>query len=344
MSASRRHVDHVRFVAVALGAVVALLVTGCSGSSGHPRVRSGSAATPTATATPGVSRPAAVRLTARLARWRLPAARSREVATGTAAGIVVAGGLSSAQVSTSTVWTLDPATGRLVHSASLADPVHDAAGAVLGRRPLVIAGGNTTTVASVQRIGTAPTARVIGNLPQPRSDLVATSLGRDVYVLAGFDGVTSLAPVLRTSDGRRFTTVARLPVTVRYPAMVSVAATDGDRLLVFGGEHDGVVVDDVQEIDVRTGRARVVGHLPMPLAHETAFVLVGQVWLVGGRSHSVIQSRIWRWDPRQRRALRSGHLPYAVADAPVALAGSTAYVLGGETPDPTDRVVTLRPR
>ena len=273
---------------------------------------------------------------ARVATWQLPAARSREVVLGTQTGLLVAGGLSASKVSTSSVWLLAPANGRAKSLASLAEAVHDATGVVVGGKPLVIAGGNTATVDAVQEV-TPTGSRVVGHLPQPRSDLVSTTSGADAYVLGGFDGTSALAPVLRTTDGTHFTTVARLPVTVRYPAVVAL----GSRLLLFGGEHNGVAVDDVQQVDLATGHARIVGHLPQPLAHEAAFVLNGTAWLVGGRSGGVLQDRIWRWDPARRRAVAGGRLPYAVADAGLAVAGSTAYLVGGETPDPTARVITL---
>jgi hypothetical protein len=272
----------------------------------------------------------------------LPAARSREVALPTAAGIVVAGGLDSAQVSTSTVWTLSPASGQVLTTGSLATAVHDATGAVIGGAGYVFAGGNTTTVDGVQRLGPNDRATTVGHLPQPRSDLVAVSAGGSAYLLGGFDGASLLSPVLRTSDGRHFTTVAQLRSTVRYPAVAVIGSGTSARLLVFGGEHNGVQIDDVQQVDLATGQTRVIGHLPHPLSHEAAVVLGGEVWLVGGRSGSQTQSAVWRWDASRHRAVAAGHLPYAVADAPAAVVGTTAYLLGGETPNPTDRVTLLR--
>jgi hypothetical protein len=281
-----------------------------------------------------------VRLRATEATWRLPAPRSREVAVAGPGGLVIAGGLSSAHVSTSTVWTLST-NGRAVQTGSLAVAVHDATGLVVNRTPFVIAGGNTTTVGDVQVLPQSGTARVVGQLPQPRSDLSAASIEGAGYVLGGFDGTTSLSEILRTSDGRHYEPFAQLRLTVRYAAVAGVVSPAGDQLLVFGGEHDGVPIDDVQDVDLRTGRTRIVGHLPAPLAHEAAFDLGDTVWLAGGRSHDQLQSRIWRWDPARRRVVAAGRLPYAVADAGVAVAGSSAYIVGGETPEPTARVILL---
>ncbi|HET6817913.1 MAG TPA: hypothetical protein VFH66_11860 [Mycobacteriales bacterium] len=336
---------------VALAASGVLLIS-CGGHGSQPGASSPPATRPAATASTASPAPATptstpsppARLVAHVAPWQLPAARSREVALATAGGLVVAGGLSSAKVSTSTVWSLSAANGRAAHTGSLATAVHDAAGFVVGRTAFVVGGGNTSTVDDVQEIATEGSAQVVGHLPQPRSDLSAASVEGAGYALGGFDGTASLAAVLRTADGRRFSTVAQLPVTVRYAAVAAVAAAGGDDLLVFGGEHDGVAIDDVQQVDLKTGRARIIGHLPHPLAHEGAAVLGDSVWLLGGRSHDQLQSAIWRWDPTRRRAVAAGRLPYAVADAGVAVIGSTAYVLGGETPDPTARVIVVAPR
>jgi hypothetical protein len=330
--------------AVAVGAVL----TACSPTdNGHPAAASTSSGHPRVPPTGGASAPhqqPVPRLLARIAPWRLPAARSREVALADAAGLVVAGGLSSAHVSTSTVWTLSPTTGQVQHTSALAAAVHDAAGLVLNRSPTVVAGGNTTTVDDVQRLSDdGGMTRVVGHLPQPRSDLVAASVEGSGYVLGGFDGTTSLSAVLRTQDGRHFTAFGHLRLAVRYAAVVAITSTAGDQLLLFGGEHNGVPVDDVQDVDLRTGRVRIVGHLPEPLSHEAAFSLDDRtVWLAGGRSHDQLQSRLWRWDVSRRRAVVAGHLPYAVADAGLAVGGSTAYLLGGETPEPTARVVELQ--
>ncbi|HET7310977.1 MAG TPA: hypothetical protein VFJ17_06595 [Mycobacteriales bacterium] len=341
----------VRLATLLAGAAV--VVTGCSGTASQPGASSPSTtAVPIATGAPSTSaepstpapQPPPVRLVARIAGWQLPEARSREVALSTAGGLVLAGGLSSAHVSTSTVWTLSATDGRVLHTGALAAAVHDTTGLVVHRVPYVIAGGNTTTVDDVQEISSGDTAQVVAHLPQPRSDLSAVSVGGAGYVLGGFDGTRSLSPVLRTADGRHFATVAQLRVTVRYAALAAVTSPGGDKLLVFGGEHDGVPVDDVQQVDLATGRTRIVGHLPHALAHEAAVEISGSVFLLGGRSNGQLQSAMWRWDATRHRAVAAGRLPYAVADAGATVSGSTAFVLGGETPEPTARVITVTAR
>ena len=323
--------------------VIALLVTALAGCGG------GSAAAPhagqptrsaTQIASPAASSPSTVRpsVTIRRARWSLPAARSREVVVPTSQGLLVAGGLSSARVSTDSVWLVDPVTGHLRSTGRLATAVHDATAFSLGGVGYVVGGGAAATVATVQRLTPGGTATVAGRLPQPRSDLVSAVSGGVAYVLGGFDGSRSLPQVLSTRDGRHFAVAARLPVPVRYAAVAAV----GGRLYVFGGEHDGIGTSVVQRVDPASGRASVVARLPTALAHESAFVAGGAVWLVGGRDHTQLERTVWRWDPRTRHAARAGRLPYAVADAGAAMLGDSGYLVGGEAAAPMSSVVVLR--
>lgn len=316
--------------------------TACSAGSNAPRATPTTASTtqPTASvrdATAPATAPTP-RVTVARAGWALPAARSREVVVATSSGLLVAGGLSSARVSTDSVWLVDPATGRVRSTGRLATAVHDATGFALGAAAYVVGGGSASTVSTVQRLSPGRTAATVGRLPRPRSDLVSTVVGDTGYVLGGFDGVRSLPEVLSTHDGRRFAVVARLPVPVRYAAVAAV----GGRLFVFGGEHDGVGTSIVQQVDPASGTARVIARLPTALAHESAFVSAGAVWLAGGRDHAQLERTVWRWDPATRRATRAGRLPYAVADAGATVIGGVGYLVGGEASAPMPSVVLLR--
>jgi N-acetylneuraminic acid mutarotase len=147
-----------------------------------------------------------------------------------------------------------------------------------------------------------------------------------------------MADVLRSRDGRRWTTVAKLPVPVRYAAAVLVDTS----LWVFGGEVAGTMVRVVQHIDLRTGRARVAGHLPVPLGHSIAVHLGNRVLLVGGRTTaSRATARMWWFRPDTARFTAAGRLPTPLADSAVARRGSTAYLVGGERPAFSDRVLRL---
>jgi hypothetical protein len=319
---------------------------------------------PTTTRAP-IKAPATPAIEAGLLPWRLPAPVSREVVLPAAGRLLVVGGLQGS-VSERSVLSLDGLTGRLQSVGSLPTGVHDAAGAVLGGRDVVFGGGSPTTVAAVEsfaapsapgRLGAFPGAGSSpASLPQPRSDATAATVGATTYIVGGYDGSRADPAVLATTDGRSFRTVASLPVPVRYPA---VAAWAG-RLYVFGGEAAagpqlGQPVDDIQAVDPRGGSASVVGHLPEPLQGAAAATIAGHIYLAGGDTSSaapapagfgttqlspavsphqtglVTVSTIWAFDPVRGRMLAAGRLQVPVAHAGLAVLGSRAWLVGGET-------------
>jgi N-acetylneuraminic acid mutarotase len=251
---------------------------------------------------------------------------------------VVAGGLVSGDTSTRATYRLDLRSGRGTRLPDLPTAVHDTAGSLASGHALVIGGGNATEQSVVQA-RRAHGWRVIGHLPSPRSDLAAASSHGITYLVGGYDGAApAMADVLRSRNGRRWTTVAELPVPVRYAATVLM----GTSLWVFGGEVSGGMVKVVQRIDLRTGRASVAGHLPMPLGHSVAVRLGSRVLLAGGRTTSgKITSRMWWFRPDTARFTAAGRLPTPLADSAVVGGGSTAFLVGGERPAFSDRVLRL---
>ncbi len=319
----------------AAAVVAALTLAGCGGTSGGtaaaPRTALPSApasSAPSPGASSPIPRPSAGPPRAEVVGWHLPQPLSREVVLASGGHLLVLGGLTGAG-STAQVVDVDPASGTVHVVGRLASAVHDAAGALIGGEPDVFGGGASATVDTVQSFRAGQAGRVVGHLPQPRSDLVAATVGGATYVLAGYTGSTSLAAALRTTDGTTFTQVATLPVPVRYPAV----AASGGRIYLFGGEHAGSVTDAVQEVDPAAGSARVVGRLPVPLAHAAAAVRSdGTVVLAGGRSGGSVRDQVLVYDPATGRTTQAGRLPYPVADAGVAVVSGTLWLVGGETP------------
>lgn len=287
-----------------------------------------------------VSRPASLPglLAATLMPWQLPAPISRTVVVAQHGRILIAGGLDSAGNSTSGVFRLDPQDGSLSFLGSLAQPVHDAAGALVRGRLLVFGGGSATSVATVQAFHSRTGGAVVGALPSPRSDLVSAVRGTHVYLMGGYDGATLAGSVLQTQDGRHFRTVARLPVPVRYPAAV---AFDG-RLFAFGGQTRRGETSAVQEVNLRTGASKIAAHLPSALAHASAFVLGNHIYITGGRRSGVATREVWSFDPVGARTRPAGELPIRVSDAGVARVGSAVYLVGGERVGPQPSVIQLR--
>ena len=265
---------------------------------------------------------------------------SRPVVYPVGAGLLVVGGLSAADSTTPTILRVDLTGGSAHKAGSLAVPVHDAGGAVVGGRDLVFGGGSSAVTSVVQDVTPGTSPRVVGHLPQARADLVAVSDGHAAYVLGGFDGTRGLTTILRTRDGKTFTVVGTISLSVRYPAV----ALSGGTIWIFGGEHAGNQVRDIQRIDLATGHGSIAGQLTRPLAHAGAFTLGGAIFLAGGRSGNTETATVMRFDPAVVRFTPAGHLPAARSDFGIAVIAGIAYLVGGENPKPVDTVIEVRAR
>jgi hypothetical protein len=269
--------------------------------------------------------------------------------------LLIAGGLGTRTASTAAVRVLNPVTGATARAGRLAAPTHDAAGVMLGGHALIFGGGQQASVATVQAIS-AGHATVTGRLPSPRSDLAAVTVDGTAYLLGGYDGARYATDVLATSNGRRFTVVARLPVPVRYPAVAAL----GRQIWVFGGQTPAGITSDIQRITlastsaastgqtaVSSSRASVAvaGHLPRPMTAGSAFALGGTLYVAGGQAAGppgagrasaspaarlVTSDLVLSYRPGQRGAQVAGTLPVPVANAGVATSGGTAFLVGGD--------------
>jgi len=209
--------------------------------------------------------------------------------------LVILGGLTASNASAQGIYTLDTTTGGLTHTANLTSGLHDASGAVIDGQDVTFGGGSPTTVATVQAapapsptgsVGTGTVAaNVIGSLPQPRSDSSTVTVGQTTYIVGGYDGTDPDPAVLATTDGHTFSSVAALPVPVRYPAV----AAAGGLLYVFGGQamtgsNAGQPVSTIQVVNPHRRIASMIGRLPVPLAAAAAVTIGGQIYLAGGDS------------------------------------------------------------
>ncbi|HEY2428246.1 MAG TPA: hypothetical protein VGI06_04910, partial [Acidimicrobiales bacterium] len=292
--------------------------------------------------TTATTAPTSVTMQVAAAAWHLSRPLSRAVALPAGNQLVVLGGLASGDATTPAVSSIDPSTGAATGAGTLADPVHDAAGAVVGGRDVVFGGGAAKVVATVQAGGQAgggPGVR-IGRLPTPRADLaVATVNGRTVIV-GGYDGVHWVPDVLATTDGTTFTRLAALPQPVRYPAVAVLGGT----VYVIGGElPSGGDATTIQSVDPATGSVQIVGHLATGISHAAAVVLGGKLYVLGGRSGGHVSGTV-SVDPATAAATPVAQLPVAVSDMAVATVGGTTYLLGGEDDagHPVASVATVR--
>jgi len=92
------------------------------------------------------------------AAYQLPSGISREVVLALGGNLLIVGGLNQRSVTTSAITDLNPVTGRTTRSGRLADPSHDAAGALLGGQPYLFGGGVQASLAAVQSLRHGGTA------------------------------------------------------------------------------------------------------------------------------------------------------------------------------------------
>jgi outer membrane protein assembly factor BamB len=280
-------------------------------------------------------------------------------------GIAILGGLAANQSSLATIQNLDVGTGATQPAGHLNAPVHDAAGAVIAGTDAVLGGGSPATVSNVQ--GTPTPAAGFANLPRPRSDGAAVTIGRTTYLVGGYDGANPTPEVLATTDGRTYHSVANLPVPVRYPA---VAAVDG-AIYAFGGQGIGAAhgpVATIQRVDPQKRSAAVVGQLPVPLEGAAAATVGGEIYLAGGDTSSAPSTTpgvgttqlsppppasagglfttgaILAFTPATGAIAAAGQLQVPASHAGITVLGSTAWLVGGESGGtPLDDVQMLRP-
>jgi len=276
---------------------------------------------PVSSSTP-VTSPAVTAITTSV---QLPVALSRVVAVAVGGTVVVVGGLNAKQVTTAQTLVFDPSAQSIRAAGQLPVAVHDAGAGVIGGQGLVVGGGSAASTNVVQAVHADGTTALVGKLPEVRSDDSVAVTGNVLYVAGGYDGTRELPGVLATTDGIMFHQVGQLGETVRYGA----AYASPTSVWVFGGEHHGVAIADIQRVDTSGGLSSVVGTFPHPLAHATVAVVGGQVLILGGTDGHNPQNTIYAFDPLTGSVRVVGSLPEYVSDAATVVVGETVYVIGG---------------
>lgn len=287
----------------------------------------------------------AAKVTLVTAAWQLPRGSARAVLLSEGDHLLLAGGLDGGRRTTAQVLRLEPTTGSVTSAGTLVAGVHDAAGAVLHGVPMVFGGGSSTESRSVQALEPGVRARVIGQLPVPRSDLATAMIANRVFLLGGYDGSSIRATALATADGVTFDRLGDLPVPVRYPAVAAL----GSAVYVIGGSTDTGAVRAVQVLDTVSGTVRLAGQLPQPLTDAVAATLRGRVYVFGGKYGGVPSAQVWRLDVGPSGAASIALTPVATLPTPVtaaavAVLGDTAYLVGGESPGLLTTVSMLEAR
>ena len=249
--------------------------------------------------------------------------------------ILIIGG-TSANRQLRSITRLVPRTGQQQAAGSLPVPVSDAAAAVVQGR-LTLFGGSGERSATMVQTADPGASQPSGTatLPAPMTGATAVTAGGRTYLIGGGRPGHPQASVLSTTDGTHFAAVARLTVPVSYPGAVAWAG----QLWVAGGATATGPTDVIQRVDPRTGQARVVGHLPRPLAAASMFVLDGTIVVAGGTTTASggpgssprrqTSDAVLTIDPWTGAARAAGTLPTPVAHAASAVVGHTAYLIGG---------------
>lgn len=265
--------------------------------------------------------------------------------------LILAGGLTSGQQTVSQIYRLNVQSGSLTMLGSLPTAIHDAAYARSGNNLQLFGGGVSNSYNSAYSFGVNGTNITSSTLPQLRSDAVSTTVGNTTYIIGGYNGNSSDASILSTTDGRHFINFGSLPVPVRYAAVVS----SGKIIYIFGGEtiNGGSPLSTVQEINTVSHQIKIANwKLPVPLSGAAAFNINGEIFLAGGisnqpeniiqgvgttqvpgiavNSSSLTQNTIWAVDTAKGLFLKAGVLQLPVANAGVSVIGSHAWIVGGE--------------
>jgi len=225
------------------------------------------------------------------------------------------------------VFALDPAAGTVRSLGMLPQPVHDAAGALIGGRVYVFGGGAASSSDAVQTFDPANRrGSLAARLPRPLSDLATAQLDATTYLVGGFDGHAPRPEILATRDGRRFSLAGRLPVGLRYPA---VTTAEG-KLLIAGGQTATGLSAAVYAFDPRSGTVRLLAHLRAPIAHAAAIVRGRSLYILGGADATgAATGAITAVDLSTHRLTRFARTIGPRADAAAVQLAATTFLIGG---------------
>jgi DNA-binding beta-propeller fold protein YncE len=274
------------------------------------------------------ARPAHVRFVER-STGRLPApVQDAAVAAGPNRTMLLLGGLTPADTSTSGI-VLAGAHGARPRGA-LPTALHDAAAAQLGGAAYLFGGGDgSRQLDAILRVDTATGATApAGRLPSPSSDQAAGEVGGTAYVVGGYTGSRWLDTIVAWRPGTRARVVAHLPTAVRYAAVTAV----GGRLLIAGGSlPNGTASDALLEYDPATRRVTRVGHLPAPTTHAAAAAVGDVAYVLGGRGAAAESrtARVVGVDMRSRRVWGAGRLAAPRSDLAAATLAGRIVLAGG---------------
>jgi DNA-binding beta-propeller fold protein YncE len=258
---------------------------------------------------------------------RLAAAIEDPAAAAVAGRVILAGGLTPQDTSSSSIVSVRGRLSQVI--GQLPGPQHDAAAATLGRFMYAFGGGDgVRQLDHILRIdplsGRVTTA---GHLPAASSDSAAASIGGIAYIVGGYTGTRWLDTIVAFRPGANARVVAHVPTPLRYAAVTSVGGT----LVIAGGSLvDGSASRAVYAFDPTRSRVVRIGQLPVATTHAAAASLGGLAYIIGGRGAAPGASAgIVSVDPATRRIRPAGALRTPRRDLAAVALGGTIAVAGG---------------
>jgi hypothetical protein len=261
----------------------------------------------------------------------LPVALERSAAALDGGTVYVAGGLTAAQASVNTVYSI--ASGKVTKAGTVPDAFHDGAATMIGGKLVLFGGGQSEGTDLVQAFDPSTGAgSVIGHLPMALSDLAAAQVGGTTYVLGGWTGTTYNSTIWSTTDGKAFKVVGHLPQGLRYAAV----AAAGNDIVIAGGEiPSGASSASIMSFDTATDQVSTVGTLPAAVAGASAVSIDSHVYVIGG-AVSATGRAPWAVavDPGAKLVTQVpgfGAGTTRVAYAATASDGTTGWIVGGNS-------------
>jgi YVTN family beta-propeller protein len=319
-----------------------LLLAGCGGERQAAAPPGGTVASRTARLA-ATRAPHAHRMPVSLspvAAGSLPAPVQDAAAAPWHGGIVLVGGLTSADVSTDEIVVATRAGARVV--GHVPGAFHDSALVRLGKLVYAFGGGNgVAQLDQVLRIDPATgAAERVGSLPAPSSDQAAAGLHGTAYVVGGYTGSRWLDTIVAWRPGRAARVVAHLPHTLRYAAVTAA----GNRIVIAGGSlESGSASSAVYGYTPGASRVVLLGRLPAPTTHAAAAAIGDVAYVIGGRGAAVGTPTVRIVAVVRGRVRPAGSLANPLSD--LAAVGTPAGLLlaGGRARSTVADLTALRP-
>ncbi len=255
----------------------------------------------------------------------LPIAEQDAAAVATAPDrYLLIGGIDQGEESVSSIIS---ATSTQAHTiGSLPAALHDASASFTSGAAYVFGGGVVSSFPQVTKVNADGTTQAAGELPTPASDVASATIGKTVYIVGGYTGVTPLRTILAWRPGGQAHVAGLLPKPLRYAAVAAV----GGALVIAGGTSGESASRDIYRFDPSTGTLTTIGLLPQPLTHAAAAAVNGTMFVFGGRGASpTSQTRAILSLSLSGKASPVGLLPVGLSDLAAVSLNGHIVIAGG---------------